>query len=76
MAIVMKVFIEQDDTGIGTRIQASGPCTEQEAAHAAFIHQSILTALETMNGFKHIDTSICETKEIIKSTTEGNKNVH
>jgi len=76
MAILMKVFIEQDETGVGTRIEASGPCTEQEAAYAAFLHQAIIAALETTEGFKHLDTSICETKEITQSSNGENKNVH
>lgn len=75
MAIVMKVLIEQDETGLGTRIEASGPCTELEAAQAAFIHQSIISALETKKGFKHIDTNICETKEINQLVNGENKNV-
>ncbi|MFK3910845.1 hypothetical protein ACI2JI_02010 [Enterobacter cancerogenus] len=76
MAIMMKIIIEQDEKGVGTRIEASGPCTELEAAQAAFIHQSIIAALETKKGFKHLDTTICETKEINQSVNGENKNVH
>ncbi|KAF1366274.1 hypothetical protein FHR25_005274, partial [Yokenella regensburgei] len=55
---------------------ASGPCTELEAAQAAFIHKSIIAALETKKGFKRTSTSICETKEINHSVNGENNNVH
>lgn len=43
MAIVMQIIIEQDDTGVGTRIVAEGPCTEAEATmRSLFINQSLL----------------------------------
>ncbi|EOS93108.1 hypothetical protein LU631_07330 [Erwinia tracheiphila] len=76
MAIVMKIIVEQDDTGVGTRIMGEGSCTEAEAREAEFIHKAIITALESRKGFKRNDNDICEVKEIIKSTTEGNNNVH
>ncbi|WP_163380405.1 hypothetical protein [Enterobacter hormaechei] len=76
MTITMQIIIEQDEKGVGTRIEASGPCTELEAAQAAFIHQSIIAALETKEGFKHLDTTICETKQINQSVKGENKNVH
>ncbi|OFC58155.1 hypothetical protein [Candidatus Erwinia dacicola] len=76
MAITMQIIIEQDEKGVGTRIEASGPCTELEAALAAFIHQSIIAALETKEGFKHLKTTVCETKEITQSINGENKNVH
>lgn len=76
MAIVMKIIIEQDDTGVGTRIVAEGPCTEFEARHAEFIHKTIIAALESRQGFKRNDSYVCEVKKIIKSTKEGNENVH
>jgi len=40
------------------------------------IHKAIIAALESRKGFKRNDNDVCEMKEIIKSTTEGNKNVH
>ena len=76
MAIVMKIIIEQDEIGVGTRIMAEGACAQEEAGVAEFIHKSLIAALETRKGFKRNDNDICEVKEIIKSTTEGNKNVH
>lgn len=76
MTITMQIVIEQDETGVGTHIEASGPCTELEAAHVAFLHQAIIAALETTEGFKHLETSICETKEITQSSNGENKNVH
>ncbi len=76
MAIVMKVIIEQDDTGVSTLIIGEGACTQAEAREAEFIHKAIITALESRKGFKRNASDICVVKEIIKSTTEGKNNVH
>lgn len=75
MAIVMQITIEQGTTGVSTNIKAGGPCTEVEAAHAAFLHQSIIAALESKEGFKHDGPTVCETKKL-QPTGGENKNVH
>lgn len=76
MAIVMKIFIEQDATGVATRIESEGPCTRIESEQAEFIYKSVIAALESRNGFKRNEPDICQIKEINNSTTEGNENVH
>lgn len=75
MAIVMQITIQQDATGVSTNIKAGGPCTELEAVHAAFLHQTIIAALESKEGFKHNGPTVCETKEIQPIDRENN-NVH
>jgi len=75
MAVVMQIIIQQDANGVSTDIKAGGPCTEVEAAHAAFLHQSIIAALESKEGFKHDGPTVCETKKL-QPTDGENKNVH
>ncbi|VFS44658.1 Uncharacterised protein [Enterobacter cancerogenus] len=76
MTIEMKINIEEDATGVGTRIMAEGPCTEGEARQAQFIHKTVIAALESRKGFKRNDSDVCEVKKISKPNSEGNKNVH
>jgi len=75
VAITMQIVIEQDETGVGTRIMAEGPCTEAEARQAQFIHRTVIAALECRKGFKRNDSDVCEVKEI-QPTDGENKNVH
>lgn len=76
MAIVMKIFIEQDATGVGTRIIAEGPCTPVESEQAEFIYKTVIAALESRNGFKRHEPDICKIKEITTPLKEGDENVH
>lgn len=73
MPIEMKIIIKSDEKGVGTQIIAEGPCDELESAHAKFIYQTIISALETQKGFSRKEPDVCNVKNIIK---EESGNVH
>ncbi|RAP69489.1 hypothetical protein [Candidatus Erwinia dacicola] len=44
----MKVIIEQDDTGVSTRIMGEGVCTQAEAREAEFIHKAMVESVKVV----------------------------
>ncbi|ATF92383.1 Uncharacterised protein [Cedecea neteri] len=75
MPIVMKVLIQQTNTGVSTHIEAAGPCTEAEGELATFIHKTLVAALESRKGYRSKEEDICEIKAI-NMLTDGNKFTH
>jgi hypothetical protein len=72
MAIILKVTIQENETGVSTNICAEGPCTPAESEQAKFIYNVIVDALKKRPGYKSTGIDVCKTIDINRS----NNNVH
>ncbi|MGK0686887.1 hypothetical protein ACSFC0_16150 [Serratia marcescens] len=72
MAVILKVTIQQTETGVSTNICAEGPCTPGESEQAKFIYQTVVDALQKRPGYRNTGNDVCNVTNINK----GNNNVH
>jgi len=72
MAVILKVTIQQTETGVSTNICAEGPCTPGESEQAKYIYHTIVEALQKRPGYRNTGTDVCTITNIKKE----NNNVH
>lgn len=72
MAVILKVTIQQNETGVSTNICAEGPCTQGELEQAKYIYHTIIDALQKRPDYRNTGKDVCNVTNIKK----GNSNVH
>jgi hypothetical protein len=72
MAVILKITIQETETGVSTNICAEGACTPEESEQAKFIYQTVVDALQKRSEYRHTEKDVCNVTNINK----GNSNVH